>query len=132
METPCRRLTPAEVVTMNERLVAQHGGSGIEVLNPGSLEHLLEQIQGSIFGHDPFPSLLDKAAHILHRIARGHIFLDGNKRTAVMACLTFLQMNGQTLRLDMQVIDLTVDVARGAVEHADVVHWLQERISPYP
>src|SRR6266852_4322508 len=46
---------------------------------------------------EQFPTLLDKAAALLHSLAYHHLFMDGNKRTAVRAVTLFLGLNGYDL-----------------------------------
>lgn len=74
-------ITADEILLMNRRLIEEHGGLGVGLLNPGTLEYALEEIQGSLFGAPRCPTLHDKAAALGWRIIRGHIFVDGNKRT---------------------------------------------------
>ena len=44
--------------------------------------------------------MFEMAAAYLHGICRNHPFIDGNKRTAVAAALTFLEMNGVEIEAD--------------------------------
>src|SRR5689334_13867427 len=53
-----------------------------------------------VFGEEQFPTLLDKAAALLHSLAYHHLFIDGNKRTAVRAVTLFLQLNGYEITWD--------------------------------
>ena len=54
----------------------------------------------SAFGEDAFPTLPEKAAVLLHAIARNHPFADGNKRTAWVVARLFLALNGKKLTFD--------------------------------
>lgn len=45
-------------------------------------------------GVDLYPSIEEKAAHLLYFITKNHSFTDGNKRIAAMLFLYFLDMNG--------------------------------------
>lgn len=50
--------------------------------------------QSSFGGKSPYTDLVDVAAAYLFYICRNHPFLDGNKRTAMMAAIVFLWLNG--------------------------------------
>jgi death-on-curing protein len=50
--------------------------------------------QSSFGGKSPFADLIEVAAAYLFYICRNHPFLDGNKRTAMMAAIVFLRLNG--------------------------------------
>ncbi|GGY76851.1 hypothetical protein CP967_11705 [Streptomyces nitrosporeus] len=47
-----------------------------------------------MFGAELYPTLHDKAAALLHSVARNHALIDGNKRTAWLAMRVFLRFNG--------------------------------------
>ena len=49
---------------------------------------------------DPPPDLAQLAASLAFGLARNHPFVDGNKRTAAVACETFLLLNGALLDAD--------------------------------
>jgi len=91
----CQTLTVEEILDINRQLILDHGGAGIGFLNRGSLEFALEEIHGSVFGTERCPTAFDKAATLGWRwIAKGHVFIDGNKRTGMVCALTFLEING--------------------------------------
>ncbi len=129
-------LTDSDIVEINRRMIKHFGGSFYEgdnnLLNPGSLEHVLEEIQGSLFGKEPFPSLFEKAAAICCRIIQNHVFHDGNKRTGMEACRIFLELNGYKMEIDRKVIDMALRIATSQVEFEDVVRWIKERTTKLP
>lgn len=49
-------------------------------------------------------------------IARGHIFNDANKRTALVAALTYLKLQEINVDRDARLEDLMVAVAEGGIE----------------
>lgn len=54
----------------------------------------LGAIMQSFDGRDLYPSLEDKAAHLLYFLTKSHPFIDGNKRIAAAIFLWFLEKNG--------------------------------------
>lgn len=95
--------------------------------NPGSLEHVLEAIQGSLFGRELYPTLIEKAAAIGWRIIVGHTFHDGNKRTGMEACRLFLDLNGYDMRIDHEVVRMALQIATKQVQFANFVQWIEQR-----
>ncbi len=73
---------------------------GIERAN-GSLEGIVGNIMQSFNGHDLYPTIEEKAAHLLYFIIKNHPFIDGNKRSGAYAFIWFLQ---QTKILDISRI----------------------------
>lgn len=83
----------------------------------GLLESAVARPQASAFGEDAYQGIHEKAAALMHSLARNHALIDGNKRLALAATIAFLGMNG--IRLTMsndQAYDLVIDVAIGALD----------------
>lgn len=59
---------------------------------------------GSVYqtfdGQDVYPTVEEKAAHLLYFVTKNHSFIDGNKRIAAALFVCFLQKNGILLRND--------------------------------
>ena len=60
----------------------------------GSFEGSIGNIYQSFAGQDLYPTLEEKAAHLLYFVTKNHSFLDGNKRIAATMFLYFLDKNG--------------------------------------
>ena len=74
--------------------IERYGGSP-GVRDPGQLEAALFRPQS---GH--YPDLIAEAAALWESLSQNHPFVDGNKRTAFAAMLTFLAINGVELIAD--------------------------------
>lgn len=84
------------VLAIHDRQLAEHGGA-TGVRDEGLLESALARPQQLLAYGEPEPDLADLAAALAHGLARNHPFVDGNKRTAYVACLTFIVLNGGDL-----------------------------------
>ncbi len=120
--------TVDELIVLNRRLINEYGGGfycGIDNLaNRGSLEHALMQMQASVFGYDQYPTLFDKAALLAWRIIAGHIFYDGNKRTGMAAARVFLLLNGYSMPIKMDMVDIALRIATGRMTISELAIWL--------
>ena len=68
---------------------------------------------------------------MLHGLIRNHPFLDGNKRTAVVASAVFYSLNGYDLVAeDSEIIALALDVAEGILDVEGVAGRLKQLASP--
>ena len=117
-------LTIDEVEFIHDRVIAASGGSpGIR--SRELLESALAR-PASGFGDDEFyPSILSKAAVLLEAIIRNHPFVDGNKRTAMVATAMFLDRNGYTLSPTSQDLeDFAVHVAESRPSLEEIEEWL--------
>ena len=62
-------------------------------------------IYQSFGGQELYPSLEEKAAHLLYFVTKNHSFLDGNKRIAATMFLYFLDKNGVLFADGRKLID---------------------------
>jgi len=103
-------LTLAELLHVAERTL----GSDVPVRDHGLLQSALARPQASAFGSDAYPDLEEKAAALLHSLARNHALVDGNERLALAATIAFLGINGRRLTLtNDQAYELVIEVATG-------------------
>ena len=78
-----------------------------------------------LFGEETFPSILDKAAAVLHSLAYHHLFGDGNKRTATRAVIRFLHENGLDVTWESTAAEsFILEIAQGRHEVPDIARWL--------
>ena len=95
MATPddCFHLTIDVVREIHEEGLRRFGGlRGVRDKN--LLASAVLTPQSSFGGKSPYADLIDVAGAYLFYICRNHPFLDGNKRTAMMAAIVFLRLNG--------------------------------------
>jgi death-on-curing protein len=81
-----------------------------------------------------YPTLLEKAAVLLERLARNHPLPDGNKRTAFIVTGLFLEANGRPLQGAAPDVDVphVERVAAGEANPTEIIDWLQTRTSTKP
>lgn len=121
-------LEKALALAIHDRQLAEHGGTG-GVRDEGLLESALVRPQQLYAYGDPAPDLSDLAAALAFGLARNHPFLDGNKRTAAVACETFLELNGALLQAeDLELYPVYLALAEGKLSERDFAAWLRERV----
>ncbi|SCK20699.1 death-on-curing family protein [Streptomyces sp. WMMB 322] len=75
-----------------------------------------------MFGEEAYTDLLDKAASLLQSLALNHPLVDGNKRMAWLSCVTFLTLNGVSLRPDIDAAErLVIGVVTGRIDEVKVI-----------
>lgn len=121
-----RYLTLVELIIINEQIV----GKRASLRDVDLLEAAAIRPQSSAFGADAYPTLADKAAALFHSLARNHAFVDGNKRTATVATILFLELNGYTVRWnDEAALDFIVASATGDHTPEQIALWIAEHVS---
>lgn len=88
-----RYLTKAELVAINQYVIKQAGEGSAAVVDQAGLTTIIEEPQKVSYGHEAYPTIWIKAACLLQRLTKGHVFADGNKRTAYLSTVMFLKLN---------------------------------------
>ena len=70
----------------------------------GKLDGIIAQIYQNVFGKELYPSLEEKAAHLLYFLVKDHPFADGCKRIAATLFINFLYKNNHLYRNNKQII----------------------------
>lgn len=91
-------LTQADIIAVNKCVLDGVGQCYQGIQYPEGLSLVVEQPQMVVFGHTLYPTIWLKAAYIMQKITKKHIFTDGNKRTAFLTTLLFLKKNGYKTR----------------------------------
>lgn len=122
----------AVVLLLHDRQIAEHGGS-TGLRDEDLLESALARpLQLYAYG-DPPPDLADLAASLTHGLAKNHAFVDGNKRSAIISCETFLELNGAVLEAsDAEVYPAILGLAEGRISEAEFSDWLRAHLHVSP
>jgi death-on-curing protein len=126
-----RYLTLAEALVIAEAVT---GISSLTLAKASRLELLdsaLHAPQAGFGDEDFYPTIEQKAAVLVVRIARNHSLPDGNKRLAWQSLTVFLALNGITLIVeDDDAVAWMLDIAAGEINEEAAEAWIRERIEP--
>jgi len=104
------------------------GGAGLRDL--GRLEAAIATQTQNVFGEELYPDVIDKAAAMIRGIVADHPFVDGNKRTAMLAGLTLLAINNIHFGANPgDVEDFAVKVATDKLDVLTIILWLRHHAS---
>ena len=107
--------------------LAEFGGAQ-GVRDPGLLSSAIAQPSATFGGVFLHSDLHEMAAANLYHLTMNHPFVDGNKRTAFIAALTFLDLNGVDIEHDPPgLYELAVAVAEGRVDKHEIARVLGDR-----
>lgn len=102
--------------------VARRTLGEVEIRDVGLLESASARPQSTAFGEGAYPSIHEKAAALLHSIARNHPLVDGNKRLALAATIAFYGLNGFRLTMSNdEAYELVVAVAAGELDDVEQI-----------
>lgn len=98
-------------------------GSTPYLRDAGLLDSACHRPAATVFGDDAYPTLILKAAALLHSLTTNHPFIDGNKRTAWLATVVFLRDNGAEViaadDYDGEAARLVLAIADGSLREVD-------------
>lgn len=115
-------------LAIHDRQLAEHGGAA-GTRDEGLLDAALARPQQLFAYGDPPPDLAHLAASVAYGLARNHPFVDGNKRTAAVACEVFIVLNGGRLHADdIALYTQYVGLSEGAISEREFADWLRPRI----
>ena len=116
----------AEVLYVHEQIIEKAGGKqGIRDFT--LLHSALERCKATYAGEDLYPTLLHKAAALLHSMTMNHPFLDGNKRTAYAVMVRFLDSNRYIVKVSQkEIVRMCVAVDNDGLKVKEIVSWLRQ------
>jgi death-on-curing protein len=117
------------VLAIHKRQIKEHGGED-SVRDIGLLESALARPK-NINVYEPEADIARLAAAYGFGIAKNHPFVDGNKRTALVATRTFLILNGVQIDASPEEKYLTfLGLAEGTVDEEALAIWIRDHAVP--
>ncbi len=115
------------VLAMHMRQIAEHGGiDGLR--DEGLLLSALARPE-NLHAYGESIDLAALGASYASGIAKNHPFLDGNKRTALVVAVTFLNLNGYDFDApDAETYTLFIQLAEGSINEDELAGWFRERL----
>ncbi len=128
MNKSLKHLTVEAVKAIHREVLAAHGGAA-GIRDETLLESAVAAPQASMMGQPLISDPIEIAAAYLFYICKNHAFVDGNKRTALAACLVFLEENGLLADTKLPINDweqFVIDVAANQLDRATTTRRLRK------
>lgn len=114
---------------MHSAQLAEHGGSD-GIRDETLLDSALAKPR-NVFAYADQPDIFRLAASYAFGIARNHAFVDGNKRSALVVLLTFLDINGWDIVAQKEDVYFTfLHLADGSLSEEDLTAWFTKYAVP--
>jgi death-on-curing protein len=116
------------IMAIHQRQIAEHGGAeGLR--DEGLLSSALARPQNLLAYGQPRPDLAALAAAYAYGLAHNHPFVDGNKRTALVAARTFLLLNEANLEAGQNEKFLIFQrLAEGSLTEEELADWIRSNL----
>lgn len=120
-------LSDREAVAINARAVDLFGGLTAGVRDETLLQVALARPLSKWHYEEPRPDIFHLAAAYAFGLCKGHVFHDGNKRTAHAIAAIFLEVNGWTHEAkETDVVHTMIGVAEGSIKEAALASWFRK------
>lgn len=102
----------------------------VDLRDPGLLASACARPRTTVFGDEAYPTVAEKAAALLHALARNHPLVDGNKRLAWAAMRVFCLLNERDVSFTVdQAEQLVLAAATGAHDVAELARAIGEHLT---
>ena len=117
-----------EVLEIHRDQIERYGGSP-EIRDLALLRSAIAMPQAGIAGTYLHGDYFEMAAAYLFHIIQNHPFVDGNKRTGVVAALVFLDMNDIQIQVDEKLLEKMVwSVAKGEIGKESIAKFFRGHV----
>jgi len=123
-----RFLSQAIVLAIHDDLIRLYGGI-YGVRDEGMLDAAIQMPRATFDRQFLHPTIYHMAAAYGFHLSQNHPFLDGNKRVAGMAMLTFLKLNGyEPVAPEIDYYQTMMAVASGQMSKEQLAAWLETAV----
>jgi len=118
-------LSVKNVIELNKKIINRSGGlHGLRDMN--LLESAVLAPQVVLYGTEMYPSIHEKAGAYLFHLTKNHPFLDGNKRTSVIAVITFFEVNKAQVKFsDEDIENVVCQVAENKLNKSEIFLFME-------
>jgi death-on-curing protein len=122
-------VTSEEIKKFNKIAIEQTGGE-LGIVNHSVSQDCSDLLTNQFFGVEQYVGVFRKAAALMECISLRHGFLDGNKRTALIAVEEFLFRNGWIFSPDTKTTEISIKTAKGELTIEELEIWLKNFSKP--
>lgn len=118
-------LSIEDILNLHSRTIEIHGGAN-GVRDLGLIQSSLYRCQSGYY-----ETLCEQAAVLMQSFRLNHCFIDGNKRVALLSSVTFLKLNGHSLKTSTrEIVELiSVRIIQDKIGIPEITKWIESKIS---
>lgn len=116
-----------EKVLLLQQLVIESSGGSAGIRDFGLLDSAIESAYQTFGGEELYPTKEEKGARLGFNLVSNHAFVDGNKRIGLLVMLSFLAINGITLKYtDEELVEIGISLAEGKMTYEELLSWINK------
>jgi death on curing protein len=115
-----------DILQLHKLSITNYGGAdGIRDI--GLLESAIARPYQTYGGEYLYTSPIEKASALGESIIKNHPFIDGNKRTGILALLSLLlEYNVASTANEDDLYNFAISISTGVIHFDEIVHWLKQ------
>lgn len=118
-------ITKEIILHLHELSIAKYGGSQ-GVRDEGLIESAIARPYQTFGGEYLYSTCYEKAAAIAESMIINHPFIDGNKRTGLLAMLAILDENKLEVNTSNDAVyAFIISISTGEIKFDEIVSWLK-------
>ena len=119
-------LTEEHIVLLHAIVIKETGGAD-GVRDPHGIKALIHLPQQGFGGKELYSDIFGKAAVYTRGIIKGHPFIDGNKRTAMVVASVFLEENGFNIsKKEGGIARFGIEIAENKFKIPEIAAWFKK------
>ena len=116
-----------EKVLLLKQLVIKSTGGTAGVRDFGLLNSAINSVYQTFDGVELYSTKEEKGARLGYALVSNHAFVDGNKRIGLLVMLSFLAINGISMKYtDEDLIEIGLSLADGATSYQELLDWVRK------
>jgi death on curing protein len=117
---------------LHELSLKRYGGSS-GIRDEGMLESAIARPFQTFGGEQLYPTVFSKTAAIGQSLIMNHPYVDGNKRTGLLAMIAMLEGFGYELIAEPdETYQVTINISTGKIEFEDLCIWIEDNCRLIP
>jgi death-on-curing protein len=120
-------ISDREAAAINARALMLFGGLEGGVRDQSLFQVALARPLNKWHYEKPSPNIFELAAAYAFALCKGHVFHDGNKRTAHVVAAAFLEINGWTQDVpEPDIVRTMIGVADASIDERALASWFRK------
>jgi death on curing protein len=120
----------SDILGLHDKSLKYYGGAS-GVRDMGLLESAIARPFQTFGGEDLYPDIFEKAAALGESLVINHPFVDGNKRTGMLAMATILLEHQVLINAsENDLYNFIIQISTGEIKFEQIVEWLKLNSDP--
>jgi death-on-curing protein len=118
-------ITIEQVIILHDLLIRETGGI-LGIRDFKLLDSAVQSPNHSFEGVDLYKTIESKASRLCISLIKNHPFIDGNKRTGILAMEYFLEINNTSIKCsDKELINIGLSIANNKLSFDNLIDWIK-------